>query len=103
MDIQVYEDNTGYAPKSCRYHAIDADSYDGAEDSKNRSTIGYGATREAAIQDLIEIMLDEGEITEAEAKRYMRKPLTREQIQDEMIEAELRGDMIALARFSAML
>lgn len=66
MHIAVHEDNTGFAPKHCRFTAIDDDSYDGAEDSRNRSTIGYGATPQEAITDLLEIMLDEGEITEAE-------------------------------------
>jgi hypothetical protein len=66
MKIVVHEDNTGFAPADCRFTAIDDDSYDGAEDSRNRSTIGYGATPEEAAADLLEIMLDEGEITEDE-------------------------------------
>jgi len=59
MDIRAFEDNTGYAPKSERYHAIDCDTYDGAEDSRNRATVGYGATAAEAIADLLEIMRDE--------------------------------------------
>lgn len=69
MRIVVREDNTGYAPATCRFTAIDDDTYDGVEDSPNRSTIGVGATPREAVVDLLEIMLDEGEITEAE---YLR-------------------------------
>jgi hypothetical protein len=36
MNIVVHEDNAGYAPKECRFTAIDDDSYDGAEDSRNK-------------------------------------------------------------------
>jgi hypothetical protein len=59
MNIQTEEDTTGYAPRDCRYSAIDSDTYDGAEDSRNRSTVGYGATPAAAIADLLEIIADD--------------------------------------------
>jgi hypothetical protein len=71
MNIVVHEDNTGYAPKHRRFTAYDDDTYDGAEDSRNRSTIGYGATESEAILDLIEIMYDECEIGEDEAHELM--------------------------------
>lgn len=44
MHIEAHEDNTGYAPPACRWHAIDADTYDGAPDTLPPSSIGYGAT-----------------------------------------------------------
>lgn len=72
MDIQAYPDTTGYAPPACRWHAIDADSYDGAEDTLPPSSVGYGATAAEAIRDLIEIMEDCGEITSAEAAQLLK-------------------------------
>jgi hypothetical protein len=36
--------------------AIDLDTYDGADDSRRRHQIGLGATEEAAIADLMEIL-----------------------------------------------
>lgn len=39
--------------------AIDEDTYDGAPDSNNRHQIGYGRTRNAAIEDLMGILADE--------------------------------------------
>jgi hypothetical protein len=36
------------------WNAIDDDTYDGAPDSGNRNQIGYGATEEEAIADLLE-------------------------------------------------
>jgi hypothetical protein len=95
MKIVVHEDNTGYAPKYCRFTAIDDDTYDGAEDSRNRSTVGYGATPDEAIADLLEIMLDEGEITEDEhaealqafeTRRYLDPDRLRED-RDDRLEA----------------
>lgn len=69
MRIVVREDNTGYAPATCRFTAIDDDTYDVDCDQDgffSTSSIGYGATPREAVVDLLEIMLDEGEITEAE-------------------------------------
>jgi hypothetical protein len=50
---------TDYWPKPIPTHrfdwiAIDDDTYDGAPDSGNRNQIGYGATEEEAIADLLE-------------------------------------------------
>lgn len=39
------------------WQAIDADAYDGEKDSKKRQ-IGYGATEQAAIADLMEQLED---------------------------------------------
>jgi hypothetical protein len=51
MNIRVEEDLSGFAPRDCRFTATDDDTYDGAEDSRNRGMVGYGATPEAAIAD----------------------------------------------------
>ena len=59
MNIVTEADATGYAPRDCRYSATDADTYDGAPDSRNRSTVGYGATPEAAIADLMALLADD--------------------------------------------
>lgn len=50
---------TDYWPKPVptnRYDwsAVDDDTYDGAPDSGNRNQIGYGATEQEAIADLME-------------------------------------------------
>jgi hypothetical protein len=58
--IAIHEDNTGLAPAAERYYAIDDATYDGAEDSKNRNMVGRGATKEAALADLLERMEDAG-------------------------------------------
>ena len=60
MDIQAHRDNTGYTPLAGRWYAIDHDTYDGCEDGNNRE--GRGRSAKEAIMDLIEQMLDEGEI-----------------------------------------
>ena len=59
MNIQVEVDQSGYAPRDCRYSAIDTETYDGAPDSRTRSCIGYGATPTAAIADLVALLADE--------------------------------------------
>jgi hypothetical protein len=59
MNIQVEPDVTGFAPRDCRYSAVDADTYDGAPDSRTRSCIGYGGTPAAAIADLLALLADE--------------------------------------------
>jgi hypothetical protein len=66
MNIVTEEDNTGFAPRHCRFTAHDADTYDGAEDSRNRATVGYGATPEAAIADLRELLAAEAWLTETD-------------------------------------
>jgi hypothetical protein len=72
MNIVCHADNTGYAPKHCRFTAYDTDTYDYAPDQRRASSIGYGATECEAILDLLEIMLEEGEITEDENRELMR-------------------------------
>ena len=59
MNIVTEADTTGYAPRDCRYSAVDDDTWDGAPDSRNRSTIGYGPTPAAAIADLMALLADE--------------------------------------------
>jgi hypothetical protein len=44
--------------KDWHWTAIDADTYDGCEDSENRNHIGCGDTEQEAIADLIQIMED---------------------------------------------
>ena len=59
MNIRIQEDNTGYAPKDCRFTAYDDETFDGAEDSSTRNQVGHGATRIAAIRNLLDL-LDDG-------------------------------------------
>jgi hypothetical protein len=72
MKIVVHEDDTGYAPKHCRFTAFDDDTWDWAPDQKKSCCTGYGATPAEAIADLLEIMLDECEITEDEFRDALR-------------------------------
>ena len=72
MSVVAHEDNTGYAPEHCRFYAIDDSTYDWAPDQRKVSSIGYGATPTEAITDLLEIMLDECEITEDEFRDALR-------------------------------
>lgn len=44
------------------FHAIDRDTYDGADDSRIRSHIGCGATEAEAALDLVVLMHDHGDI-----------------------------------------
>jgi len=52
----------GTALQSCPFcgsrelTAIDVDTYDGAPDSGNRAQIGYGKTRQEAINELLDIL-----------------------------------------------
>lgn len=39
--------------------AIDEDTYDGTLDSRTRHQIGYGKTRDAAIEDLMAVLADD--------------------------------------------
>ena len=66
MDIQAHEDNTGYAPKAERWEAIDADTYDGSDDC--RCPVGTGSTEKEAVMDLLERLLDAGEIGHDECR-----------------------------------
>ena len=71
MNIVCHEDNTGFAPAAERFSAYDDDSYDGAEDSSNRSHVGRGATPAEAVNDLIDILLEAGEICHDEARDWL--------------------------------
>jgi len=55
--IQAYPDLSGAAPKDCAFYAI-ADNYDGAEDSRTRYDVGYGATPEDAVLDLRRLLAE---------------------------------------------
>jgi hypothetical protein len=68
MDIQAHEDCTGYASKRERWYAIDHDTYDG----EGNNTQGYGSSAKAAVMDLIERMLDDGEIGHDECRELYR-------------------------------
>jgi len=70
MNIVVNEDNTGFAPKDCRFYAYDEDTYDGAPGGNNRE--GRGSSAKAAVMDLIERMLDDGEIGYDECRELYR-------------------------------
>ena len=59
MNIVTEADTTGYAPRDCRYSAVDSDTYDGAPDSRTRSTVGYGSTPAAAVADLMALLADD--------------------------------------------
>jgi len=59
MKIVVTEDNTGLAPANYRFTAYDDETFDGAEDSSTRNQVGHGATRIAAIRNLLDL-LDDG-------------------------------------------
>jgi hypothetical protein len=52
MDIQAHPDLTGYAPRAESWHAYDASTYCGCPDC--RYPVGYGATADEAIADLME-------------------------------------------------
>lgn len=89
MDIRVIEDNTGLAPRGERYSAIDNDTYDGAPDG-NR-THGIGATPAEAVNDLLDLLLEDGEICHDEARdlleamgisRYRDPDMAREDMAD---------------------
>ena len=53
MNIVARPEPTGFAPSDCRWMAIDADSYDGPP-----APIGFGPTKEAAIADLMEQLVE---------------------------------------------
>ena len=70
MDIQAHEDATGYAPASERWYALDMDTYDGADDAYYPT--GHGSTAKEAMLDLIDQLLDEGEIGHDECRELFR-------------------------------
>jgi hypothetical protein len=55
MKIVAHEDTTGFAPRDCRWQAVDTDTYD-AEDNPRRGLIGFGRTEAEAIADLERIL-----------------------------------------------
>lgn len=64
LEGAVVNIHTDYWPKpipttAYDWQAWDADTYDGAPDSSNRSQIGHGPTEEAAIADLMSILEDD--------------------------------------------
>ena len=67
MHIEAFPDTTGYAPKGETWHAYNCDTYDGAEDAGHQ-LVGYGENAAEAVFHLIELMLDEGEITRERAE-----------------------------------
>lgn len=71
MDLRAHEDSTGYAPRGERWHAIDHDTYDGAPDA-GPQLMGHGSSEKSALLDLIEQMLDEGEIGHDEQRELFR-------------------------------
>jgi hypothetical protein len=48
MKIRTEEDLTGFAPKDCKFTAWDDDSWDVAEDSRNRGMVGHRRLASAA-------------------------------------------------------
>ena len=50
-------DLTGFAPKDMQWMAYDDDKYDGAEDAGHQC-VGYGATKEAALEDYKQHIID---------------------------------------------
>ena len=67
MDIRAFPDTTGYAPKGETWHAYNCDTYDGARDG-TPGPVGYGDNAAEAVLDLIERMLDSGDITRDQAE-----------------------------------
>ena len=62
MNIRAFPDTTGYAPKAEAWHAIDMDTLD------ESSPAGYGENAAEAVLDLIQLMLDDGDITRERAE-----------------------------------
>lgn len=52
------------------WSAIDADTYDGAPDTIPACPIGYGATEDAAIADLLDQIEDSGPIGAEDVAQY---------------------------------
>jgi len=65
LNIRVEEDLSGFAPRDCRFTAVDDDTWDGAEDSRNRGMVGYGATSAEAIADLHRLLEEVAEMDDA--------------------------------------
>lgn len=81
------------------WSAIDDDTYDGAEDS--HCPIGYGATEQAAIDDLLDQM-NNGCLTDAEQKAQATRCSCRgsddycvcQNVPDDATKAERRASMV---------
>jgi hypothetical protein len=59
VNVRVSATEAGCLPtRAFDYAAIDDDRYDGAPDSCNRGQVGYGATEEEAIADLLTLIED---------------------------------------------
>ncbi len=65
MNIVTHKDTTGFAPRDCRFTAYDDDTWDGAEDSRNRHYIGFGATPDEAVADLHRLLEEVAEMDNA--------------------------------------
>ncbi len=59
MKILAYYDPPPIPMRNMDWRAIDVDTYDGAPDSPSRAQIGYGITREQAINALLDILDDD--------------------------------------------
>lgn len=57
MNIRTAPDQTGYAPRSMAWTAVDADNYQGGD------PVGFGSTPESAAADLIDQIEDTGAST----------------------------------------
>lgn len=58
MRIETSHDKPPIPTTACDWSAVDRDTYDGAPDAGRANTIGYGATEIAAINDLVEKLID---------------------------------------------
>ena len=56
MNIKTEYDPKPIPSRAFDWSAYDEETYDGAEDSSTRSLVGYGATKEEAVADLMEKM-----------------------------------------------
>lgn len=54
MNIKTEYDPKPIPLRAFDWTAYDEETYDGAEDSSTRGQVGYGATREEAVTDLME-------------------------------------------------
>ena len=58
MKIRVTFDCPPIPVRCFDWSAVDDDTYDGAEDSRNRNHIGYGSTAPEAVAHLLEILAE---------------------------------------------
>lgn len=61
MKISAYNIYPPIPLREYDWCAVDDETYDGAPDSRTRNQIGYGATEEEAIADLLSILEDDNE------------------------------------------